>query len=352
MVQLQGQGRGCAVPVSPAWHRHTGLRVPLDYSHELVCLTAKEKIIVPIRAISARAILDFPDQLDFSVCPVKCSSQKTLLVRNAGNREARFQLSTQSPFSVVPATGTLGAGDTMQVTVGFHALTNGDHFGSLCCNTGEEIFHTKLHGEAVGLNVVLTTSSVEVKTFITLSSQTTVFIENRSNITAHFQWKAFPTEEEDNEEKRRQCRLLRLPKEVWQENLMEEKEIEKVKGSCEDRTALLNSMVQEEMAKVQEDPMLFSNDFFFIEPMVKLINQGAIDAPFSYIPSTTDMGFCFKFAPEEGIIAPGGTQTVQISFNAPMLGWFEEEFQFSVAGSPTPVILTIKLSLHAELSPH
>ncbi|XP_038004458.1 hydrocephalus-inducing protein-like [Motacilla alba alba] len=208
---------------------------------------------------------------------------------------------------------------------------------------------------------------------------------------------------------------------------MEEKEIEKVKGSCEDRTALLNSMVQEEMAKVQEDPMLFSNDFFFIEPMegeigphcsaeikvtfkplealeyrsvaycsisgretrlplhlrgegqgplvelssqtlnlgnifvntshvceVKLINQGAIDAPFTYIPSTTDMGFCFKFAPEEGIIAPGGTQTVQISFNAPMLGWFEEEFQFSVAGSPTPVILTIKgcvtgPSLHFDL---
>ncbi|XP_038004430.1 hydrocephalus-inducing protein-like [Motacilla alba alba] len=399
-----------------------------DYSHELVCLTAKEKIIVPIRAISARAILDFPDQLDFSVCPVKSSSQKTLLVHNAGNREAHFQLSTQSPFSVVPATGTLGAGDTMQVTVGFHALTNGDHFGSLCCNTGEESIHTKLHGEAVDLNVVLSTSSVEVdKTFITMSSHRTLLIENRSNITAHFQWKAFPTEEEDNEEKRRQCRLLRLPKEVWQENLMEEKEIEKVKGSCEDRTALLSSMVQEKMAKVQEDPMLFSNDFFFIEPMegeigphcsaeikvtfkplealeyrsvaycsisgretrlplhlrgegqgplvelssqtlnlgnifvntshvceVKLINQGAIDAPFTYIPSTTDMGFCFKFAPEEGIIAPGGTQTVQISFSAPVLGWFEEEFQFSVAGSPTPVILTIKgcvtgPSLHFDL---
>lgn len=50
--------------------------------------------MVPIRAIGARAILDFPDQLNFSVCPVKHSTQKTLLVRNVGNREARYHIST------------------------------------------------------------------------------------------------------------------------------------------------------------------------------------------------------------------------------------------------------------------
>ncbi|XP_064242821.1 hydrocephalus-inducing protein homolog isoform X3 [Passer domesticus] len=387
-----------------------------DYSHKLICKTAKEKIVVPIRAICARAVLVFPDQLDFSTCPVNHSTQKTLLVRNVGNLEAHYQLSTQSPFSVVPATGTLGAGDTMEVTVGFHPLTNDDYAGSLCCNTGEEIIHTKLYGEAEDVNVVLSTNSVKFdKTFITMSNQTTMFIENRSNITAHFQWKAFPAEEDDNEEKRRQCRLLQPSSEVWLENFMEEKEIEKEKGFCEDHTALLSSMVQEKMAKVQEDPLLFSNDFFSIEPMegevgpncsaeiqvtfkpleaveyqsvaycsisgresrpplhlrgegqgplvglssdtlslgylfidtfyvyeVKLINQGALDAPFTYIPSTTKVDFSFKFAPEEGIIAPGGTQTIQVSFKTTMLGWFQEEFHFSVAESPTPVILTIK----------
>ncbi|XP_068035432.1 hydrocephalus-inducing protein homolog [Anomalospiza imberbis] len=382
-----------------------------DYSHELVCIIAKERIVVPIRAIAARAILDFPDQLDFPVCPVKYSTQKTLLVRNVGNRAARYQLSTQSPFFVVPATGTLGAGDSMRVTVGFQPLTTGDHSGSLCCNTGEESIHTNLHGEAVDLNIGLSTNSVEVeKTFITMSNPTTVFIENRSNITAHFQWKTFPTEEDENEEKRRL---------VWQclrqlENFTEKKKIKK-KRSCEDHTALLRNMFQEEVAKMQQDPMLFSSDIFFIEPVegeigpnswaeikvtfkplealeyqsvaycsisgresrlplhlkgegqgplvklsrhtlnlgnvfvntphvyeVKLINQVAIDAPFTYIPSTTNAGYCFKFAPEEGIIAPGGIQTIQICFNASVLGTFEEEFQFRVAGSPTPAILTIK----------
>ncbi|NXC90081.1 HYDIN protein, partial [Cercotrichas coryphoeus] len=73
-----------------------------------------------------------------------------------------------------------------------------------------------------------------------------------------------------------------------------------------------------------------------------LINQAAIDAPFTYIHTTANVGYCFKFAPEKGTIAPGGIQTIQISFNASTLGSFEEQFQFVVAGSPTSVILTVK----------
>ncbi|CAN8216874.1 unnamed protein product [Coccothraustes coccothraustes] len=391
-----------------------------DYCHELVCMTARERIVVPIRAIGARAVLDFPGQLDFSKCAVKCSTQQTLLLRNVGARAARYQLSTQSPFSVVPATGALGAGDTVQVTVGFHPRASGDHCGSLAVSssTGEEIIHTKLHGEAVEVNVGLSTNSVEVdKTFITMSSHRTVFIENRSNITAHFQWKAFPSEEEENEEKRRLVGKMHFS----------EIHGPRVKLTCGLRGVSFKSMVQQKMAKVPEDPMLFSHDIFSIEPVegeigpnclaeikvtfkplealeygsvaycsisgresrlplqlrgegqgplvelssqtldlgnvcvnsphiceVKLMNQGALDAPFTCIPSATNMGSCFKFAPEEGIIAAGGSQAVQISFSATVLGSFEEEFQFRVAGSPTPAILTIKgsvtvPSLHFDL---
>ncbi|CAB1313842.1 unnamed protein product, partial [Coregonus sp. 'balchen'] len=98
-----------------------------DYIHRLICVTERERFEVPIRAIGARAILDFPDHLHFSLCPVKCSSQKTLLVRNIGNCEAKFQLSTHSPFSVEPPLGTIGVGESMQVTVDFLPKTAGDH---------------------------------------------------------------------------------------------------------------------------------------------------------------------------------------------------------------------------------
>ncbi|XP_066051026.1 LOW QUALITY PROTEIN: hydrocephalus-inducing protein homolog [Chamaea fasciata] len=418
--QLAGPSDACrAVPGGAITDVHVHFTPDENkvYSHELVCVSGEERIVVPIRAIPARAILDFPDELDFSKCPVKGSTRKSLLIQNCGSVAAHYQLSTESPFSVVPAEGILGPGHTMQVTVGFHPLTCGDHFGSLVARcTGEESFFTFLHAEAADVNIGLSTYSMKVeKTFITTSSHTSMFIRNRSNITAHFQWKMFPTEEADNEEKRRQCDLLEPPPKVWMEDFMEEKKIKKVKGFCENRTSLLSQKVQEEKAKVQEDPLLFSNDFFFIEPMegeigprcsaeikvtfkplealeyqsvaycdisgresrlalhlrgegrrplvelscdtlnlgevfvktahtheVKLMNKGVLDAPFTYIPSNTEVGCCFKFVPEEGLIAPGGIQTIQISLDAAVLGRFEEPFQFRVAGSPTPVILTIE----------
>ena len=42
-----------------------------DYQHELVCITEREKFVVPVRAIGARALLDFPDEINFSAAPVK-----------------------------------------------------------------------------------------------------------------------------------------------------------------------------------------------------------------------------------------------------------------------------------------
>ena len=66
-----------------------------DYYHELTCITEREKFLVPVRAIGARSILDFPDDVFFKDCPVKYSTSRTLLVRNIGNKEAKFVLTTE-----------------------------------------------------------------------------------------------------------------------------------------------------------------------------------------------------------------------------------------------------------------
>lgn len=63
-----------------------------DYAHMLTCITEREKFVVPVKARGARAILDFPDELNFSTCPVKYSTQKILLVRNIGNKDSLFHL--------------------------------------------------------------------------------------------------------------------------------------------------------------------------------------------------------------------------------------------------------------------
>ncbi|NWU55618.1 HYDIN protein, partial [Dromas ardeola] len=238
-----------------------------DYCHQLTCITEREKFIVPIRAIGARAILDFPDQLNFSVCPVKSSTQKTLLVRNIGNREARYCISTQSPFSVDPSIGTLGIGDTMQVTVEFHPLKTGDHSKSLtplCIVPGEDI-HTSLYGAAVDVNIRLDRNSLTVeKTYLTLSNHRSVVIHNRSEIIAHFQWKAFVTQEEEDQQKLRLCRRLRRQEEDQTDYFLRECTVD---PALRERLSLLSRTFQNQRAKVQGDSMLFSDDVFTIEPV-------------------------------------------------------------------------------------
>lgn len=36
-----------------------------------MCITERERFLVPVKAIGARGILDFPDEVHFGICPVK-----------------------------------------------------------------------------------------------------------------------------------------------------------------------------------------------------------------------------------------------------------------------------------------
>ncbi|KFV73572.1 Hydrocephalus-inducing protein, partial [Struthio camelus australis] len=237
-----------------------------DYFHQVTCITEREKFIVPIRAIGARAILDFPDQLNFSVCPVKYTTQKTLLVRNIGNREARYCISTQSPFSVDPSIGTLGIGEIMQVTVDFHPLEAGDHFRALIVHydTGEDI-HTSLYGAAVDVNIRLDKNSLVIeKTYLMLANHRAVVIHNRSEIIAHFQWKAFATQEEEDHQKMRLCCKLQSQEEDETDRFLKECNMD---PTLRERLSVLSRTFQSHQAKVKGDSMLFSDDIFSIEPV-------------------------------------------------------------------------------------
>lgn len=59
------------------------------------------------------------------------------------------------------------------------------------------------------MNIRLDRNSLIVeKTYISLANQRTVTIHNRSNIIAHFQWKIFATQEEEDGEKYRFVRKI------------------------------------------------------------------------------------------------------------------------------------------------
>jgi hydrocephalus-inducing protein len=94
-----------------------------------VCLTEREKFVVPLRAVGHRAVLDFPDVVKFGGCPVKYASTKVLLVRNIGDASARFTTRCSGPFSLSPAEAEVPSGGSVQVVCTFDPSTLGEHQG-------------------------------------------------------------------------------------------------------------------------------------------------------------------------------------------------------------------------------
>ncbi|XP_044126636.1 hydrocephalus-inducing protein homolog [Bufo gargarizans] len=237
-----------------------------DYVHELICITEREKFLVPIRAIGARAVLDFPDQLSFQVCPVKYSTQKTLLVRNIGNREACFQLRTQRPFHVEPVSGTLDVGNSMQVILEYQPTEVGDHKQELLIqyDTGEDV-RVCLYGAAADVNLRLDKNSLTIeKTFLSLSNQRTVTIHNRSDVIAHFQWKEFASQQEEQQQKERFCSDLLIDEEEETDRFLDEC---KADHSLRERLSLLSRTFHNRRRVAESDSMLFTDPVFQLEPV-------------------------------------------------------------------------------------
>ncbi|CAB1432185.1 unnamed protein product [Pleuronectes platessa] len=236
-----------------------------DYDHRLVFVTERERFEVPVRAIGPRAILDFRDELYLPLCPVKASTERTQLVRNIGNRMAKFTLHTQSPFSVTPSSGTLDIGESMQVTVNFHPMTTGDHSEDLHLHyhTGEDVC-ISLYGACEEMNLNLNPDSIVLtNTYISMANVNNVSLTNTSDIPIHYCWSLWPSLEEQD-----LC-LLRDSSALLQK---EEEEKERLILQCEsDPMAihpLLARAVQERRSQDSKDYLLaLSHSCITVDPM-------------------------------------------------------------------------------------
>jgi hydrocephalus-inducing protein len=91
----------------------------IDYSYDLMIVTEREKFVVPIRAVGCRSMLDFPDQLDFGLVPVKNTGEKPVLIRNLGEKTTKWRLKVPNGFSVSKNEGILEVGEKEQVVFFF-----------------------------------------------------------------------------------------------------------------------------------------------------------------------------------------------------------------------------------------
>ena len=90
-----------------------------DFHYDLVCTTEREKFIVPVKTIGSRGVIEAPDDINFTKAPIKFPSTKNILVKSVGKKTAHFTLSTDLPYMVTPASGTLGPDERMQIEVTF-----------------------------------------------------------------------------------------------------------------------------------------------------------------------------------------------------------------------------------------
>lgn len=87
----------------------------VDYSYDLMVVTEREKFIVPIRAVGCRAMLDFPDTLDFGLVPVKHTAEKPVMIRNIGEKTTKWHIKVPNGFKISKQEGILEVGQSEQL---------------------------------------------------------------------------------------------------------------------------------------------------------------------------------------------------------------------------------------------
>ena len=89
----------------------------IDYNYDLIVETEREKFTVPIRAVGKRAMIDFPDSLDFGNVPVKYVTEKPVIIRNLGEKTSKWQLKLPQGFDSDKKEGVLEYGKNEQIII-------------------------------------------------------------------------------------------------------------------------------------------------------------------------------------------------------------------------------------------
>ncbi len=238
---------------------------PKDYACELVCITEREKFVVPVRAIGCRAILDFPDEVHFGSCPVKHLTTKVLLVRNIGTRPAKVVLDATDPFEISPNKAEIAVQETVQFVVKFAPQTSDNFEGHISVefDTGEELL-MKAFGGGENVNVRLEKNSFKFEpTFLSKTSQRVVRIFNRSDVQAHFAWKPYATDEEEAYQRDQYVDALGEAEATAADEFSQ---LLQADPTLRQQMSLLSRTFAQKKGDVERDPLLFSDEIYTINP--------------------------------------------------------------------------------------
>ncbi|KAG7521590.1 hydrocephalus-inducing protein-like [Solea senegalensis] len=281
-----------------------------DHDHRLVFATDRERFEVPVRAIGPRAILSFRDELQFPLCLVKASTERTQQIINIGNDTANFELHTQRPFSVTPSCGTLEVGENMQVVVNFNPITAGEHRQDLRLHyhTGEDVY-VSLCGLCEELALHLEPDSLTMnRTYVSLASAHKVSLSNRSDSVLQYQWTLWSSQEEED-------LILLRESSVFQKMAEEERE-------------QLLSQYQSDPTAIQHFPLL-----------ARALQDGRSQSAQDLLTLSHS---CVTLEPAKGEIWPRMTQTFTIIFKPKEAELYQQTVYCDVTGRQSRLPLTLQ----------
>ncbi len=272
----------------------------IDYTCDLLIETERERFVIPVKAAGSRAMLEFPDVVDFARVPVKHKAEKPIMMRNVGEKATKWRVSLPKAIQIAgnKYEGILEVGSCEQLVFLFSPQESRTYEEELSLTYDGLQAYIPIHCESHDDNVYLSKNYIQLEdTYITLYSQQYFQITNKSAVPVRFQWRAFPNEKEETDKK------MRLNSQLAQEEAEERLSIEQFSSgmdmdgtgymdSDEDQDALDSddSYDEEELMRkkersntrkialvsrkflnirkqVEEDPMLFSDDIFKIEPL-------------------------------------------------------------------------------------
>ena len=174
----------------------------IDYAFDLIVVTEREKFVVPIIATGKRAMLDFPDILDFEKCPVKYCTEKPIVIRNVGEKTTRWFLQLPPPFDANKKEGFLEKGHNEQIIVNFIPSESKEYNLEGVFSYDNLKAYVTCRGRAEDDEVLLSKRVIQMDdAYIGLQTQQALQIVNKSNVRVDFTWRAFSTEKEETERK-------------------------------------------------------------------------------------------------------------------------------------------------------
>lgn len=183
-----------------------------DYAYELVCVTEREKFIVPLRAAGKVAALSMPDAVSFPNVPVRATTVRTMVLRNVGSKGTAYRLAAPAPFVATPDRGFMAPDEHVTVSLTFAPLVAAAFDCDLAVTYGDADRHTvhvNLSGAGTELDVALGSPTVSMPaTYVTLANDAPLRLANRSEAPVEYRWRAYATEAEEAVERERRIAAL------------------------------------------------------------------------------------------------------------------------------------------------